>query len=137
MIVYDVRKGESGNFYVVKTIDSFTADACCNFFPRTCCAKHKKHDRSEPDMFREEIRCAEMCLWSKTYCNDSVSNKFKFSSKGLNKRRFEDNADGPMAKYREVLDQTENVTSTHRGVRIENHCVAIYEQTKKRRSFLA
>ena len=25
---------------------SFTADACSEFFPRTCCAKHKKkHDK--------------------------------------------------------------------------------------------
>ena len=25
--------------------DSFTADACSNFYPRTCCAKHKDNKR--------------------------------------------------------------------------------------------
>ena len=28
-------------------VDSFTADAVGNFFPRTCCVKHKQHDKRE------------------------------------------------------------------------------------------
>ena len=28
-------------------VDSFTADAVANFFPRTCCVKHKKHDKRD------------------------------------------------------------------------------------------
>ena len=36
-----------------------------------------------------------------------------------------------MAIYREVLDETENVTPINRGFRTKNHCVATYEQTKK------
>ena len=28
--------------------DSFTANATGNFFPRTCCSAHKKHDKREP-----------------------------------------------------------------------------------------
>ena len=28
-------------------VDNFTADAVANFFPRTCCVKHKKHDKRE------------------------------------------------------------------------------------------
>ena len=39
--------------------DSFTADACRNFFPRTCCAKLRKHDRREHRLFKEEFRCTE------------------------------------------------------------------------------
>ena len=27
---------------------SFTADAVANFFPRTCCVKHKQQDKREP-----------------------------------------------------------------------------------------
>ena len=52
--------------------DSFTADAVANFFPRTCCVKHKQHDKGEPGLFKEEFRCTEkLCLCSKTYwCYD-------------------------------------------------------------------
>ena len=72
--------------------DSFTANATGNSFPRTCCSAHKKHDKREPGLFKEEFRCTEMvCLCSKTYCcYDRKSNKYKFSSKGLNKRTLED-----------------------------------------------
>ena len=36
--------------------DSFTANATGNFFPRTCCSAHKKHDKREPGQFKEEFR---------------------------------------------------------------------------------
>ena len=117
--------------------DSFQADAIQNFFPRTCCSKHKKHDKREPGLFKEEFRCTEMiCLCSKTYCcYDAQSDKYKFSSKGLNKRTLEENGDGPMEKYRRVMDEIINLTSTNRGFRTINHCVATYEQTKKGLSY--
>ena len=72
-------------------VDSFTADSIANFFPRTCCVKHKQHNKREPGLFKEEFRRTEMlCLCSKTYCcYDVTSNKLKFSSKGLNKRVLE------------------------------------------------
>ena len=77
-----------------------------------------------------------LCLCSKTYCcYDSNSNKYKFSSKGLNKRKFEDCGDGPMAKYRNVVDEFINVTSANRGFRTVHHSVATYEQTKKGLSY--
>ena len=64
--------------------DSFAADASGNFFTLTCCAKHKKHDKREPGLFKEEFKCSEMlCLCSKNFCcYDTTSNKLKFSSKG-------------------------------------------------------
>ena len=73
-------------------VDVFTADAVANFFPRTCCVKHKQHDKRESGLFKEEFRCTEMlCLCSKTYCcYDSNCNKLKFSSEGLNKRVLEE-----------------------------------------------
>ena len=66
--------------------DDFTANATTNFFPRTCCTKHKKH---------------------------------------------QDCGDGNLAKYRKVLDEFINVTSTNRGFRTVHHSVATYEPTKK------
>ena len=33
-------------------VDSFTADSVANFFPRTCCMKHKQHDKREPGLLR-------------------------------------------------------------------------------------
>ena len=73
-----------------------------------------------------------ICLCSKTYCcYDAQSDKYKFSSKGLNKRTLEENGDGPMEKYLRLMDEIINLTSTNRGFRTINHCVATYEQTKK------
>ena len=77
-----------------------------------------------------------LCLCSKTYCcYDKQVNKYKFSSKGLNKRTLEDCGDGPMSKYRKVLEEAVNVTSTNRGFRTIQHSVATYEQTKKGLSY--
>ena len=111
--------------------NSFKADAKSNFFSRTGCSIHKKHDKWEPGLFKEEFRCAEILfLCCKTYCcHDNKTEKFKFSSKGLNKRVLEDSGDGPMSKYRRVLDEAINVTSTNRGFIIINHMVVTYEQT--------
>ena len=116
--------------------DSFRADASHNLFPRICCSKHKKHDKREPGLFKEEFRCTEMiCFCSKTYCcYDAKSDKYKFSSKGLNERILEESGDGPKEKYR-VMDEIINLTSTNRGFRTINHCVARYEQTMKGLSY--
>ena len=84
-------------------IDNFTANATDNSFHRTCCTVHKKHGKREPGLFKEEFRCAEMsCLCSKTYCcYDKRTNKYKFSSKRLNKRTLEECGDGgPMSSVR-------------------------------------
>ena len=118
--------------------DNFTANAADNFFPRTCCSVHKKHDKREPGLFKEEFGCAQLfCLCSKTYCcYDRKSNKYKFSSKGLNERTLENCGDGPLSIYREVLQEGVNVTSTSRGFRRIQHSVATYEQTKKRLSYV-
>ena len=64
-------------------------------------------------------------------CYDKQTNKYKFSSKGLNKRTLEDCGNGPMSKYRKVLEESVNVTSTNIGFRTIQHSVATYEQTKE------
>ena len=77
-----------------------------------------------------------LCLCGKTYCcYDKKSDKFKISSKGLNKQVLEDSGDGPMSKYGRVLDEAIILKSTNRGFRTINHMVATYEQTKKGLSF--
>ena len=84
--------------------DDFTANATTNIFPKTCCSKQKKHDKREPGLFKEEFRCTELlCFCSKTYCCfDSMSNKYKLSSKFLIRRTLEDLkdcGDGLIANY--------------------------------------
>ena len=113
----------------IDCVDSFTTDAAANFFPRTCCVKHKQHDKRELGPFKEEFRCTEMlCLCSETYCCYEVtSNKLIISSKGLNKRVLEENGGGSLEKYRRVLNEKVNVTSNNRGFRTNNHP----EQIKK------
>ena len=49
--------------------DVLTNNETTNFFPRTRCAKHKKHEKKGPGLFKEEFRCTKMlCFCSKTYC---------------------------------------------------------------------
>ena len=77
-----------------------------------------------------------LCLCSKTYCcYDNKSDKFKFSSKGLNKRVLENSGDSLMLKNRRVLDEAINLISTNRGFRTIHHMIARYEQTKKGLSY--
>ena len=59
-------------------------------------------------MVQEKTRSTKrFCLCSKTYCCcESLSNKFKFGSKGLTKQTFEDSGDALIAKYQKALDET-------------------------------
>ena len=70
-----------------------------------------------------------LCLCSKIYCcYDSKSDKKK---QRIDKRFLEESGDEPIEKYRKVLSEAINLTSTNRGFRTINHMVATYEQTKK------
>ena len=113
--------------------DSLYLAVAHEFFPRTCCSIHIKHDKREPGLIREEFRCTEMiCLCRETYCCfDQSIDKIKFSSKGLNKRTLEKSCDGPLEKYRRELDKKTNVQPTDRDVRTIQHSVWTYEQTKR------
>ena len=69
MVVFDLLKKEWEALRQQDCKDSFQADAIKNFFPRTCFFEHRKHDKREPGLLKEEFRCTEMiCLCSKTYC---------------------------------------------------------------------
>ena len=117
--------------------ESFTPNATGNFFPRTCCTAHKKHDMKEPGLSKEVFRCSEkLCLCNKTYCcYDRKNNKYNFSNKGLNKIILEDCGYGPVSKYRKVLEEAVNLTSINRAFRAMKHSVPTYEQTKKGLSY--
>ena len=130
-------RGERQGLRSKKCVVSFTADALAIFFSRTGCVKDKHGDKREPGFFKEEFRCTEMlCLCSKTYCcYDVISNNLKFRSKGLNKRVLEQSGNGPLGKYRRVLNEKVNVTSNNRGFRTHNHSFATYEQVKKGLSY--
>ena len=76
-------------------------------------------------------------LCSKTYCCYGVtSNELKFSSKGINKRVLEQSGDGPLEKYRKVLNEKLNVTLKNRRFRTNNHSVATYERIKQGLSYI-
>ena len=69
--LYDCLREESkAEWELLRTEDCkdhFTANATTNVFLRTCCTKHKKHDKREPGLFRDEFRSTEiLCLCSKT-----------------------------------------------------------------------
>ena len=49
--------------------------------------------------------------------------------------RTEKSGEGPLEKYRRVLNETVNVTSNNRGFRTNNHSVATYEQVNKGLSY--
>ena len=133
-VILPAKRAEYDRLRSNDCTDNFTANATDNFFLKTCCNVHRKHDKREPALFKEEYRCAEMlCLCSKTYCcYDKQTNKYKFSSKGLNKKTLEDCGDGPMSK---VLEEAVNVTSTNIRFRTIQHSAATYEQIKKRLSY--
>ena len=113
--------------------DNFTANATDKSFSRTCFNVHKKHDKREPGLFKEEFRCAEMlCLCSKTYCcYDKQTNKHKFSSKRLNKRTLEECGDGgPLSEYRKVLQRQS--TLLHSIENFERFIIALLRMNKQR-----
>ena len=129
---YEVRKGNSRNCYVVNSVKILSQQTIVvNSILTGAVLNAKKNMIKESlNCLRKNFDALKRCLCSKTYCCwDSLSNKFKFSGKRLNKRPFEDSGDGPIAKYRKVFHGTGNVTSTNRGLHTTNLCVATQELT--------
>ena len=138
MIVSDQQWKKCGTLCEVKTVRMNFQPTRKQFFPLTSCAKHKKHDRLEPGLFKEKFFCTEMiCLCSITFCcNYSQLNNFTFSSEKLRKRTLEDSGDGPISKCRKVLEEVIIVTSTNWGFRTIQHDVATYEQRRDCHTFI-
>ena len=124
-------RAEWQKLWSIECVDSFTADAVAEFFPRICCVKHKQHGKRDPGLFKEEFKCREMFfLCSKAYCcYDVTSTKPIFSSKGLKKCVLEQSADEPLENFRRVLNEKVNVSSKDRGFQTKKHSAATYEQS--------
>ena len=112
--------------------DNFTADAFAILFVQRCCEKHKKHDKRESGLFKDEFRWTEMlCLCNKTYCcYDVTTDNHKSSSKGLNKRVLEHSGAGPLEKYRRVVDQKKYYVNKQNFSNKQSHWW--YDQIRKR-----
>ena len=115
-------------------VDNFTASVVANFFPRTCCVKHKQQEFC---LFKEEFRCTvRLSLCTKTYCCcDVTCNKPKFSSESLNKLVLEQSGDGLLEKYSRALKEKVKINSKNGGFRTNNHSFITYEQNKKSLSY--
>ena len=113
--------------------DSFNADACSNLFPRRCCTKHNHSDKERLDFWMEKFDAQNSFVFVARHTSwyGSLSRKCRLSTKGQNKRLFEDSGDGLLVQNRQILDETEYITSTNCVPRTKNHGVATYEQTNK------
>ena len=68
-VILPEKRAEWDQLRSKECTDNFTANATDIFLPRTCCSAHKKHDKREPELYKEEFRCTGMlCLCSKSYC---------------------------------------------------------------------
>ncbi|XP_053395709.1 uncharacterized protein LOC128555915 [Mercenaria mercenaria] len=104
-------------------------DAKKHWFPRTCCAKHAKHDKRNPGLFKLEYEGKEMIgLYSKTYIIRK-QNEYKCSTKGVSKRALQTT----MTKFRTVLSTGKPHSGRNRGFRVRNNVVFTY--TQERRGF--
>ena len=52
-------KSEWENMRSTDWNDCFAAHASGNFFPRTCCKKHKKHEKRELGLLNDDFECSE------------------------------------------------------------------------------
>ena len=88
--IQPAMKRERNSFRSRDCTDEFSADSTTNFVHRTCCLKHKKHDRWEPGLFKDEFRCTKIiCLCSNTYfCCDSQSKISNLTAKAWIKKRL-------------------------------------------------
>ena len=82
-----------------------------------------------------DVRRCYVCVVRHTVAMRSPLINLNLAVKGLNKRVLEQSGDGPLEKYRRVLNEKVTVTSNNRGFRTNNHSVAIYEQVKKSLSY--
>ena len=136
-VILHKKRGEWEQLRSKDCTDNFTANATDIFSPELVVMPTRNMIRESQASSKKNLYVQKCCVSSKTYCcYDKHTNKYKFSSKRLNKRTLEDCGDGgSMSKYRKVLEESVNVTSTNRGFRTIQHSVATYEQTKKGLSY--
>ena len=124
----NIRKNDCSNTFAVDSTNIFFLARVVPYF---------KHDKREPEIFKEEFRCTEMIsLCIETHCCfDQSIDKIDFTGRGLNKRTLEESGAGSLEKYRRVLDKKTNVQLTNGGIRSIQHSVCTYEQTKRGLSY--
>jgi hypothetical protein len=107
----------------------FLPDDKFNWFPRTCCDVHARHDRRTPGLFKLEWSGHEMiCLASKTYCGyNRDTGGEKVSCKGVNKRALSN----PIQHFRNVLQEQKAFYAINPGFRVKDNHMFTYEVTKK------
>ena len=102
-----------------------------HYFPRTCCPTHKKFDSRTPGLFKlEALGDAMIGLCSKTYVLQS-QNAVKVTSKGLNKRTFDD----PLGVFRNVLRTGDPASGVNRGIRVRDGTMYTYQQQRSAISY--
>ena len=129
MIVYEIRRTKSGNCYVLNIVMIRPLQLLASVFPEILCWGRAWFvwGRFSTNWKVAFVKQDTLLLWV-------LSSKFKFSSKGLDKRTFENIGNELISGYRKMLDKKERVTSTNRRYRTKSHYVADYEETKKRSS---
>ena len=60
VVIFPEKRAECDQLPSKDWTDNFTNETTDNIFPRTCCNVHKEHDKTEPGLFIEEFRNAEM-----------------------------------------------------------------------------
>ena len=109
---------------------AFTAQD--GFFPRSCCATHKAYDKRTPGLFKVEAEGnAMIALCSKTYILKQKDDKYKFSSKGINKNALT----SPFDTYKKVLESRLPHSALNQGFRAHNNTICTYEQRRAGISF--
>ena len=107
-------------------IENIEADGTY-WYPRQCCDRHKKFDRRTPGLFKLEATGTEMIsLSSKTYLL-SDGDKYKLSSKGVQKHSVK----APLESFRSVLETGNSISTTNKGFRAKDNTMFTYEQSKK------
>lgn len=97
------------------------------WFLRECCAKHAKYDKRVPGLFKTEYEGDEMIgLCSKTYIVAQNDEEYKFSSKGVAKRRVKE----PLRIFKSVLKTGKPASGYNKGFRARNNAVYSYNQTR-------
>ena len=97
-----------------------------HFFPRTCCAAHRRFDSRTPGLFKLEAEGQVMIgLCSKTYVMAGLRG-LKTASKGLRPGAFPD----PVSVYRGVLETGVPAVGENRGFRARDNTIYTYLQER-------
>ena len=97
------------------------------FFPRECCAHHRKYDSRTLDLFKLEKEGVHMIgLSSKTYCLQKHDGTVKVTSKGLRPSNIVE----PLRSFSSVISMRQTASSENLGFRAHLGTVYTYRQVR-------